>query len=105
MPKNKRKKLVIITLLVVLTVIMLFTYAEASNYKTAKIDKNTIKKGYTVSHNQNDIRFAVKPGQINQKVDITLQNRGIEKNPLPANKKLVSNIYSFDVAGQEKKPI
>jgi len=84
---------------------MFFTYAEAANYTAVKIDKNTINKGYTVSHNQNDVRFAVTPRQVNQEVDITLQNRGIEGNSLPTNKKLVSNIYSFDMIGQEYNPI
>jgi hypothetical protein len=70
-----------------------------------KIDKDTIVKGYTVTHNNNDLLFAVTPKQVDQEVNVTLKNINIDQHPLPEGKKLISNTYSFDMIGLEYNPI
>lgn len=79
---------------------------EAKQEETnLKIDNETIIKGYTVTHNKNDLRFAVTPNQVDQEVNINLKNINISKHPLPDGKKLISNTYSFDMIGLEYNPI
>jgi len=80
--------------------------ASAQNEQTStKIDKDTIVKGYTVSHNNKDILFAVTPKLVDQEVNVTLKNININKHPLPEGKKLISSAYSFDMIGLEYNPI
>lgn len=101
---TKRKKLILV--IIFLGLFFLNFNASAKNEKTSiKIDKNTIVKGYTVSHNNNDLLFAVTPKQIDQEVNVTLKNINIDQHSLPEGKKLISNTYSFDMIGLEYNPI
>ncbi len=99
------------SLLFILTIIFSGLFAlcfsiDASSVSTdLRIDKQTIVKGYTVTHNNNDIRFAVTPNQVDQEVQVTLKDINIDKHPLPKGKKIVSNTYSFDMIGLQYNPI
>lgn len=80
--------------------------ANASSVKTLiRIDKATIKKGYTVTHDSGKLRFAVTPNQVDQEVNVELMNRAKDEHKIPAEKNLVSNVYSFDMLGREYNPI
>lgn len=87
----------------------LFALCISTDAKTKqtslKIDKDTIVKGYTVTHNNDDLRFAVTPNQVDQEVSVTLKDISIKKHPLPEGKKLISNTYSFDMLGLQYNPI
>ena len=104
MLQNKPIKLILAVLLIVFISVVSVSYAEGED-TAVKIDRNTINRGYTVSHNNQDIRFAVTPEQVNQEVEVTVKNRSLEGSSLPAQKKLVSNIYSFDMIGKEYNPL
>ena len=72
---------------------------------SVRIDKPTIEKGYTVTHKDNDIRFAVTPNQVDQEVNVHLKNFEIDKSKLPEGKNIVSGTYEFDMLGREYNPI
>lgn len=104
MPILKKVGLYVFILTVGVFVFSLNSQAN-QNATRLRIDQKTIIKGYTVAHDNNNIRFAVTPNQVDQEVYVVLKNRGLEDNPLPENKKVVSQIYSFDMIGKEYNPI
>ncbi|MFH2105231.1 MAG: septal ring lytic transglycosylase RlpA family protein [Parcubacteria group bacterium] len=104
MLQNKPKKVILTAILVVLISAVSVSFAEGQE-TVIKIDKNTINRGYTIPHNDDDLRFAVTPGQVDQEVEVTVKNRSLEGNSLPSQKKLVSNIYSFDMLGKDYNPL
>lgn len=103
---TKIKSLLFILTIIFIGLFALYFSTSAKSVATAiRIDRETIVKGYTVTHNNNDIRFAVTPNQVDQEVHVTLKNIGIDKTTLPEGKKVVSQIYSFDMIGLEYNPI
>ncbi len=90
----------------ILGVLFMCPSAKAASDDTRlRIDSATIKKGYTVTHNGQAIRFAVTPDQVDQEVYVTLKTINLDDTPLPVNKKLASKVYSFDMIGREYNPI
>lgn len=103
---TKTRNLLFILTIIFVSLFFVFYYTSAKeNITSIKIDKKTIIKGYTVAHNQNSIRFAVTPNQVDQEVNVTLKNIKINKELLPEGKRIVSQTYSFDMIGLGYNPI
>ncbi len=102
-----RKSLIsLLALITILSLIFTVIDAEAATLKTViKIDQATIIKGYTVTHDQEKLRFAVTPNQVDQEVNVELKNITNDKLTFPDGKVLVSNVYSFDMLGIKYNPI
>lgn len=81
------------------------TAQAANNATRLRIDSDTIIKGYTIIHNQSDVRFAVTPNQVDQEVNVALKTSNLDGTPLPVGKQLASSVYSFDMVGREYNPI
>lgn len=79
--------------------------SASSDATRIRIDKATIKKGYTVAHSSQALRFAITPGQVDQEVNVTLKTANLDDTPLPIDKQLSSQVYSFDMMGREYNPI
>lgn len=100
---TKTKNLLFILIIFVGLFVVFYHASAQENTTRTRIDESTIIKGYTVVHN--DIRFAVTPNQVDQKVHVTLKDINIDEKSLPAGKKIISNAYSFDMIGLKYNPI
>lgn len=102
----RKSLLIFLALAISISSFGFYLNVNASSTKTLiRIDKATIKKGYTVTHDNEKLRFAVTPNQVDQEVNVELMNRSEDEHKIPAGKNLVSNIYSFDMLGIEYNPI
>jgi len=101
-----KAKIYVLSAALFLGVFLVYPVATATDNTTRlRIDSATIEKGYTVAHNNDNFRFAVTPGQVDQEVNVVIKDQDLTRTPLPANKQLASPVYSFDMIGQEYNPI
>ena len=87
-----------------LFLICLFIIPNVSLANTVRIDKNTIKKGYTISNLDQTMKVGIFPDSVNQPIDITfkIKNEILSQAKLPNDMRLVSDLYEFDIKSENR---
>ena len=69
------------------------------------LDAATIQKGFTVSTADEKMKIGIGPDIIDQEVEVSITQLRASHYPAPEGKKLISDIYEYDVLGAESNPI